>query len=180
MEQAVFIQSVMPRAQLFKYARCNGPALDHDENAPRPARGSDHKFTWLALSVIRVAWISVVGSPAGDCKNPKVDAEMVWKLLFSIELDAAACWWWNVHVGNCDVPELVDSVARQRLDVDGPAVTTSLLAKSGQTVDSTSCGQGLVEIKRGGGRCAVWWMFEDGVWLDVPHQLHARSLTVWV
>ena len=94
------------------------------ETLPAQRGACDHELTWPALSVIPVAWISVVGiiqhsqrnltTQAGDCKDPKGEAEMVWRLLFSIELDAAASWWWNIDVDSCDDPELVDSVARQR------------------------------------------------------------------
>ena len=94
-------------------ARCNGPAVRRGGNAPCPAEAGDHELTWLALSVIPVAWISVVGIiqhsqrnltiQGGDCKDPKGEAEMVWRLLFSIELDAAVSWWWNIDVDSCDV-----------------------------------------------------------------------------
>ena len=104
---------------------------------------------------------------------------MVWRLLFFIELDAAVSCWWNIDVDSCDVPELVDSVARQRFGWGRSRSHNKFVRRNWP-----DCGfheprtRALrVEINQGGGRCGVWWMLSTA-WLGVPHQLLARNLTV--
>ena len=183
------IRHVESKLGLTVDARCNGPAVRRGGNAPCPAEAGDHELTWLDLSVLPVAWISVVGiiqhsqrnltTQAGDCNDPKGEAEMVCRLLFSIELDATARWWWNINVDSCDVLELVDSVARQRFGWRRSRSHNKFVRRNwpdcGSHEPRTRASR--VEINQGGGRYGVWWMLSTA-WLGVPHQLLARCLTV--